>query len=562
MGTQYALPIEMLQKWATEKPNSVYLRQPVNRQFIEFTWKECYDTVRRMAAALQAMGFQPGDRIGILSKNCAEWFLADFAIQAAGYISTPIYYTASGDTISYIIDHADIKAVFMGKLDDFAPSEQGIRDGVVKIALPYKTIDCEYSWTELLKQNEPLPEDQLAKPDLDELFSIVYTSGSTGNPKGVEVSWRNIAYGAWSPTQSLELGREERLISYLPLAHITERALIEHVSLYAGVVVSFVESLDTFAEDLRAAEVTMFISVPRLWMKFQSGILAKVPQKKLDRLLSIPILSWYVKRKIRAQLGLTNAKLIGSGSAPISKAVLEWYQKLGINITEGWGMTETAGLASSHFPFRADKVGTIGTPLAGLEIKITDEGELLIRGDSVTKGYYKDPEMTAETIEEGGWFHTGDKVEQDADGFLRITGRVKEIFKSSKGKYIAPVPIEAMLFDNTYVEQACVMGSELAQPVAVVFLSSEITHGLSREEVRTSLEETYHSINRSVESHLKLSSIIVANDMWTIENGYLTPTLKIKRTRLEDRYQDVVHSMPDRPVVWEDECGAEATAPA
>ncbi len=151
MGTQYALPIEMLQKWAKEKPNAVYLSQPVNREYIKFTWAECYDAVRRMATALQSMGFQPGDRIGILSKNCAEWFLADFAIQAAGFVSAPIYYTASADTISYIVDHADVKAVFMGKLDDLAPSEAGIRDGVIKIAFPYKTIDCEYSWKELLK---------------------------------------------------------------------------------------------------------------------------------------------------------------------------------------------------------------------------------------------------------------------------------------------------------------------------------------------------------------------------------------------------------------------------
>ncbi|KZL17946.1 Long-chain-fatty-acid--CoA ligase FadD15 [Pseudovibrio axinellae] len=557
MKKQYALPIEMLQKWAAEKPDEVYLRQPVNRQYITFTWRECYDAVRRMAAALQSMGFKKGDRIGILSKNCAEWFLADFAIQAAGYISTPIYYTASAETISFIVDHADIKAVFMGKLDDFAPSENGIREGVVKIALPYDTIDCDHSWKELLSAHKPLPEPELAKPDLDELFSIVYTSGSTGDPKGVELTWRNIAYGAWAPTQSLELQPNERLLSYLPLAHITERALVEHVSLYSGVLVSFVESLDTFAEDLRAAEVTMFLSVPRLWMKFQSGILAKAPQKKLDRLLKIPVLSWFVKRKIRDQLGLANAKIIGSGSAPISKAVLDWYRKIGINITEGWGMTETTGLASSHHPFRADKLGTIGTPLTGLEIKISDEGELLIRGDSVARGYYKKPELTAEVVETGGWFHTGDKVQQDADGFLSITGRVKEIFKSSKGKYIAPVPIEAMLFDNTFVEQACVMGSNLAQPAGVVFLSSEVTQGLSREEVRKSLEKTYQDINSSVESHLKLSSIVVVNDMWTIDNGYLTPTMKIKRSVLENRYQEVVQNMPRRPVVWEDECVAE-----
>ncbi len=562
MSTQYALPIEMLQKWATEKPDLIYLKQPVNRQIITFTWAEAYDVVRRMATALQAMGFEKGDRIGILAKNCAEWFLADFAIQAAGFIATPIYYTASAETIRYITDHADIKAVFMGKLDEFAPSEQGIPEGVVKIALPYDTIKCERSWTELLETHEALPEDQIAKPDLDELFSIVYTSGSTGNPKGVEITWRNIAYGAWAPTHSLELAQEERLISYLPLAHITERALIEHVSVYAGIQVSFVESLETFPEDLRNANATMFVSVPRLWMKFQAGILAKVPQEKLDRILKIPVLSWYVKRKIRKQLGLSHAKIVGSGSAPISKAVLEWYAKLGIHITEGWGMTETAGLCSCNFPFRKDKIGTIGTLLEGLEFKVTDEGELLIRGDGVAKKYYKDPELTAETIDEDGWLHTGDKAEQDADGFLRITGRVKEIFKSSKGKYIAPVPIEAMLFDNTYVEQACVMGSDLAQPAAVVFLSTETTDGLSREDVRASLEQTYEAINSELESHQRLSSIVVADDMWTIENGYLTPTMKIRRARLEDRYAAVVSNMPKRSVVWEDECVAanEATA--
>lgn len=558
MANTYSLPIEMLEKWARERPTAVYLRQPVNRQVKEFSWSECHDIVLRMAAALRAHGLKPGDRVSILSKNCAEWFLADFAIQAAGMIPTPIYYTASAETIRYVIDHADVKAVFMGKLDDLGPSEKGIPEDVWKIAFPYSTIACDVEWDDLLKANAPLAAEEIARPDIDELFSIVYTSGSTGAPKGVEMTWRNIAFGATSPIRSLDLVGDERLISYLPLAHITERALIEHLSLYGGITVSFVESLDTFIDDLRDAQVTMFISVPRLWMKFQSNILAKVPQEKLDRLLRIPVVSWLVKRKIRNQLGLSKARVVGSGSAPISASVLAWYKKLGINITEGWGMTETAGLASTHHPYREDKLGSIGMPLDGLETKITEEGELLIRGDGVTRGYYKDPELTAQTIEPGGWLHTGDKVQLDEDNYLHITGRVKEIFKSSKGKYVAPVPIEAMLFDNTFVEQACVMGSNLAQPVGVVFLSQETTEGRSREEVRRSLEETLQELNSKLESHLRLSSILVAEDMWTIENGYLTPTMKIKRSLIEEKYRALLDHMPGNAVVWEDECMVES----
>ncbi|MCG8609575.1 MAG: AMP-binding protein [Pseudomonadales bacterium] len=548
MGQNYPLPPQMLDKWARETPDKVYLRQPVNRVYREFTWSQVRDQVLRMANALKKLGLKPGDKVAIMSKNCAEWFIADFAITAAGMISAPIYFTASSKTIRFIIEHSEAKAVFIGKLDDTKPTIEGIPESTIKIAMPYDTAPCDHSWDDLLKNNDPV--EKSAQPELDDTFSLSYTSGSTGNPKAAVLTFRNVAYGAITPANELQVTQSDRLISYLPLAHITERALIEHMSLYSGATVTFVESLDTFAEDLRSANPSLFISVPRLWMKFQAGILAKLPQKKLDKLLKLPIIGSLVRNKVKKQLGLSNARLCGSGTAPISPAILEWYRKIGINISEGWGMTETTGLAVMQYPFRTEKLGTIGQAVNGTEIKISDAGEILVRGDGVVNGYYKDDEKTAETFVDG-WLHTGDKAEMDADGCLRITGRVKDIFKSGKGKYVVPVPIESLLYENNMIEQMCVMGSGLPQPVAVVVLSEETTQGLSQEEIQSSLSDTLNSVNKRLEGHEKLDRIFVAKDPWTIENGLLTPTMKIKRNDLESLYAQAIAVESRDKVVWQ-----------
>ena len=550
--TTYPVPYEMLRKWAMKTPDRVYLRQPVNRVYQEKTWAQVHDEVLRFAAALRALGLKKGDVVAILGKNTSEWFISDFAIAAAGLIPAPIYFTAGADTIRYVLEHSEAKAIILGKLDEVESARRGIPEGVITIAQPYETLPCDYQMMDLISQHEPLID--VNTPKMDDTFSLIYTSGTTGHPKGIVMTFRNIGYSSTTAVEALRYTENDRLISYLPLAHITERAMVQHVGLYHGCSVAFTESLETFAEDVRNAAPTVFISVPRLWMKFQSGVLAKMPQKKLDRMLRIPILNNIVRKKIKTLLGLQDVRIAGSGAAPISPAVLHWFAKLGINITEGFGMSETSGLATVNYPFRHAKIGTVGAPAKGTTVKISEDGELLVGGDCVVKEYYKEPEKSAETFK-GGWLHTGDKAEIDADGCVKITGRVKDIFKTGKGKYVAPGPIESLILENPYVEQICVMGYGLPQPVAVVVMGDEVGDVMSLSEEKTGLAETLKKTNARLEAHEKLSHIVVAKEPWTIENGLLTPTLKIKRNLLEKKYHDVIAKPTRSPVVFEQAAG-------
>ncbi len=535
--TTYPVPYEMLRQWAQKAPNRVYLRQPVNRVYREKTWAQVHDEVLRLASAFRALGLQKGDVVAILGKNTSEWFIADFACAAAGLIPAPIYFTAGADTIRYVLEHSEAKAIILGKLDDLKPASEGIPEGIITIAQPYKTLPCDHQMTDLIAKHGPLKDVNV--PTMEDTFSLLYTSGTTGEPKGIVVTFRNIGYSSTTAVEALQYTEHDRLISYLPLAHITERAMVQHVGLYHGCSGACVESLETFAEDVRNAAPTIFISVPRLWMKFQSGILAKMPQAKLDRLLRIPILRSVVKNKIKTLLGFKNVRIAGSGAAPISPAVLAWFARLGINITEGFGMSETSGLVTVNYPFQLSKIGRVGGPAKGAKIKISEEGELLVSGDCIVKGYYKAAETTAVTFRDG-WLHTGDMGEIDSDGCLKITGRVKELFKTAKGKYVAPVPIESLIAENPYVEQICVMGSGLPQPVAVVVMGPGAGDVALMSEESTGLGETLKKVNARLESHEKLSHFVVARDPWTIENGLLTPTMKTKRNLVEKKYNDVV----------------------
>ena len=312
----------------------------------------------------------------------------------------------------------------------------------------------------------------------------------------------------------------------------------------------FADRLETFREDLKRANATLFVSVPRLWVQFQSGVHTKIPPTKLKLLLSLPLIGKRVAKKIRQELGLDQCRLIGSGSAPISPLTLRWYERLGINIGEGWGMSETTGLSCSNTPFDSRRVGTIGVPIPGTEMKLSDEGEILLRSPGLFTEYYKEPALTAEVFEADGFFHTGDKGEWDDKlGAFRITGRVKDQFKSAKGKYVTPVPIEGKLSGNPLFEQICVMGSGLRAPVALTVLSAA-SQSMAREEIEHSLETTLGDVNETLESHEKMSNIFVVNDPWTIENDLLTPTLKIKRDQLESKYGKLISQPRDEKVVW------------
>jgi long-subunit acyl-CoA synthetase (AMP-forming) len=541
-------PLEMLYHWETNHPNDVYLRQPINGKVRNFTWAEVGQEVRQVAAGIKSLALDPGSRICIFSKNCAHWFITDLAIMMAGHVSVPIFATAGGDTINYVLKHADVKLMFVGKLDNIESAVAPIPDDMPTVAFPYEGIPGNSTWAEF---TDIAPLSDNPNRDKDELMTIIYTSGSTGQPKGVMHSFATINWAAHSCLNQLDCDKSDRVMSYLPLAHITERVIVELASFYSGMQITFVESLDTFNHDVVNAQPTLFVSVPRLWTKFQMGVLAKMPQKKLSLLLSVPIIKGIVAKKIRTGLGLDSTRLFASGSAPLAPAVIRWFEKLGITISEGWGMTENSAYGTSAVPFRSDKVGTIGKAYDGVDIRISEAGEIQVKAPCVMLGYYLEPEKTSETMTDDGYLRTGDKGEIDSEGFVKITGRLKEIFKTSKGKYVVPAPIEAKIVENTNVEQVCVTGCDLPQPVALMVLSAEANH-LSRDELSASLSNTLQQVNATLESHMRLDNFIVLKDEWTIDNALLTPTLKVKRHVLEERFADIIQSKYDQKVTFID----------
>ena len=538
---------DALAEWAKKTPERVFLTQPFEGEVREWTFSQAHDDAARFAAALLKLGLTRGDKVAILSKNCAEWLIADVAISMAGLVSVPIYPTAGADMIGYALKHSEARAVIVGRLDDPGPAREAIPSDVATIGLRYPGMDCQQDWQTMIDSNDPVAEPY--RPTSDEMMTILYTSGSTGQPKGVVISYGAYEYASMVCVDSLGFLPEDRALSYLPLAHITERTVVVGPAIYSGCHLFFVDKLATFQADLLRCEPTLFISVPRLWVQFQIGVHKKMPPEKLDRLLRIPLVRNVVARKLRRGLGLHNCRLIGSGSAPISPATLRWYEAIGVHISEGWGMSETTGLACTNTPFQSECIGTIGKPLPKTEMKLNDVGEILIRSPGLFTEYYKQPDLTAEVFNEDGFFHTGDKGEWDESiQAFRITGRVKEIFKSAKGKYVTPVPIEGKLAGNPLIDQVCVMGSGLRAPVAVVVPATAAGES-PREDVDASLAATLREVNESLESHERLATIFVVEDAWTVENGLLTPTLKIKRDKLEKLYAEVIRK--DGPkIVW------------
>lgn len=529
--TNLKTPLEMLYHWEKNKPDAIYLSQPLKSGYKHWTWKEAGQEIRRIAAALKALNFPPKSNIALISKNCAHWMMTDLAIMMAGHVSVPMYPNLHAETVRYILEHSQAKAIFIGKLDDWDSMKSGLTDDILPISFPLYGPSGYNKWETMAAKNEPIEGEP--NRGLDEVMTIIYTSGTTGTPKGVVQTFEALAFAASNGLQSrFNPGPDGgRLFSYLPLSHIAERLLTGMGGVYSGSQVFFAQSLDTFNKDLVAARPTVFLAVPRIWTKFRGAILAKMPQKKLNLFLKIPILSGIVKKKIQTNLGLDQVRHVISGAAPIAPSLLEWYQKLGLDIQEAYGMTENAAYSHSN-PKGQCKIGTVGTEMPGVECKISDIGEILVKSKATMVGYYKEPDKTAETMTEDGFLKTGDQGEIDANGYLKITGRVKDIFKTAKAKYVAPSPIELKLSKNPYIEQVCVVGTGMPQPMALVVLTEE-GGKKDKSEVAASLKETFAEVNPTLEKHEKLKKAIVMKEAWTVENGLLTPSLKIKRNPLE-----------------------------
>ena len=541
--------------WEKTMPDRVWMTQPIGDGKVEtYTWAQGMDQVRRMAAHLQTLGLEPGSQIGLISKNCAHFILADLAIWMAGHVSVALYPTLNADTIEYILDHSESKLLFVGKLDGWSEIKKGIPSDMPCISFPLAPPNDYETWDSIIAKTEPLQGTPRRKPE--EPAIIVYTSGSTGRPKGVMHSFEAIARSVEGAEEIFHATPDDRMLSYLPLAHVFERFCVETQGLRSGMQLFFAESLDTFVADLNRAQPTIFVSVPRLWLKFQLGVFQKMPPEKLARLIRIPLLNRVVKKKILTGLGLQNVRLAASGSAPIPPDLIQWYRDLGLELLEGYGMSEDFAYSHATMPGQA-RVGYVGSPMPGVDVKISDEGEILIKSPGCMMGYFKQPEMTAECFTEDGYFKTGDRGERDEQGRLKITGRVKELFKTSKGKYVAPAPIENLLNNHPEVELCCVTGSGNPQPYALVLPAEELRPKLEdpaeRSRFERELNSLLDSVNGEIEAFERLQFLVVVKDPWAIENGFLTPTMKIKRSTIEDNYGPMSEGWytAGKRIIWE-----------
>ena len=534
------LALQRLYHWERTTPDRVAYTQPLGGGAVrDLTWREVLDQTRRMAAWLQAQGWPAGSRIALLSKNTAHWLMTDFAIWMAGHVSVPLYPTLAAGTIRQILEHSEAKMLFVGKLDGWAGMKPGIPPGLPCVALPLAPPNDYPQWDDLIAKTAPL-QGHPVRP-ADELSTIMYTSGTTGAPKGVMHTFGTFAWSVASGLKRVpQINNSARMLSYLPLSHVAERTLVEHALLATGMSVFFAESLETFTADLQRARPTVFFSVPRLWVKFQQGIHQKMPAAKLERLLKIPILRGIVKKKILTALGLDQCEFAAGGAAPMPPDLLRWYSKLGLDIVEVYGMTENCGVSHATLPGHP-RPGTVGLPYEGIQSRLDPTtAEIQVKCPGLMLGYYKEPELSKAAFTDDGWLKTGDKGALDGEGNLRITGRVKDLFKTSKGKYVAPAPIEDRLVMHGAIEACCVTGANLGQPLALAMLNAvaaaEAASAAGRAALEASLAAHVKAINEQLDPHEQLDCLVVTVDPWTVDNDLITPTFKVKRNRIEDMF--------------------------
>lgn len=551
------LPLGRAYHWERARANETFLVQALADGMVrQWTWREAMDESRRVATFLRSRGWEPGSRIAILSRNSAWWIMAELGAWMAGMVTVPLYPSLRAASLHELLTHAEVSACFLGAMDDREVMGQGIPIGVLRIGLPNASREvlrgCDRRWEEIVEECAPLAESP-ARP-AEELATIIYTSGTTGRPKGVMHSFQIFPFMGRCCEEQAGLTSDSRLFSYLPLAHIAERGIVEATCLHLGCVVYFTAGQESFLSDLKRAEPTLFFSVPRLWLRFRQGVLEKVPQKKLDRLLRIPVLRGIVKKKIIRQLGLGNTQFAASGAAPLPPEVLTWYRTLGLPLVEGYGLTETG---ITHAP-RSDqfRLGYVGPALEGVEVRIGPEDEVQMRSAMNMMGYYRDEEATRACFTPDGFFQTGDKGELSPEGQLKIVGRLKEQFKTSKGKYVSPVPIEKRLSIHPALEAICVMGSGCPRPFALAVLSGDARKRCERGELEGQLGTELHAlldqVNAELDPHERLGFLALVDGPWDMDSGLITPTMKLKRSALESRYSRQVDGWfaEAKPVLW------------
>ena len=526
---QHSTLTEQARHWAASQPEQVWMRDLSESGATEYTWGAAVAEIDRVAAWLEAE-FGHGERMALLSRNRAHWIMADMGIIHSGNVTVPLFTTHAQATAEYILSFTDTKVLFLGETENWRSVKEVLPKGCVLITLP--GVDCDLphtKWEDLVAAASG--EAPVYEPGPDDVVSLVFTSGTTGVPKGViQTHATNLI--PMRRCQYLFTEREQpRWFSYLPLPHIAERQIVEFSSINTGGEIWFNESLETLARDLPQCRPNIFFGPPRVWEQLRQSITAKFGgAEALATALASDRAG--VQTLVRGALGMDEVEYCLTAAAPTPPSLIEWWDEVGVKLCEGFGQTEAMGLIITDPEDR--RIGSIGRPAGEVEVKIGDNDELLIKAEGCTPGYYNRPEKTAELWQDG-WLHTGDKVRIDDDGFIFITGRVKDYFKTIQGKFVAPPPIEGLFADNPHSEQQCLLGRGYSKTVMVTVLN-EPARALPKEEVEAAALATVDSINGEIEKHARIGAVIFSREPWTIENEILTPTMKIRREQIEDKF--------------------------
>lgn len=576
---------------ARRRPDAPAYHAKVDGRWITTTWGDYGAQVRQAARALVALGFQPGQVVCILGFNRPEWAVMDIACMAAGGAPAGIYTTNSPSEVQYVVDHSEAPVVLLENLEQWEKVRK-VRDQLPKLrhvvlmrGAPAVDDPMVMGWDAFLSTGDTVGADEVdrrvaALAD-DQLATLIYTSGTTGPPKGVMLSHRNLAWTADAARELSGAGPDDCSLSYLPLSHIAEQMFTLHIPITVGGQVYYAESIEKVLDNLKEVRPTIVFAVPRIWEKMHAGMAAKLAlatgakaalvgwarsvgeQATARKNRGEAVSGWLgfqynvannlIFSKVKEAIGLSRARICVSGAAPIAKEVLDFLGGLDIRVLEVYGQSEGSGPTTFNRPDRA-RFGSVGPALPGVEVKIAEDGEIVAKGPNVFLGYYKDPAATAETLKDG-WLQSGDLGSFDDQGFLHITGRKKDILITAGGKNIAPKNLEAAIKNHPLVGEAVVIGDRRKYLTALVTLDPEAAARLAGEigvpaeavhqspQARAQVQQAVDAMNADVSRVEGVKRFTILPAPFTVAGGELTPTLKVKRKVVYEKYAAEIEAM-------------------